>query len=112
MLHSEVIPGEIGCWPLAHWLTAALRLASCRAFAQENNDIAGQPSTLGNPQNRGRVPDTNSEPVQRLLDAGAVIVGKTNLALDLNDVQSYNPVYGILLSLSSHAVPRWRGGVE
>jgi len=61
---------------------------------KENNDIQGLPTTLGNPARSGHVAERNSVPVQRLLDAGAIILGKTNLALDVNDVQSYNPVYG------------------
>jgi amidase len=36
----------------------------------------------------------NSPAVQALLDAGAVLLGKTNLPLDLNDVQTFNAIYG------------------
>jgi amidase len=36
----------------------------------------------------------NSEVVDRLLAAGAVLTGATNVALNLNDWQSHNPVYG------------------
>jgi Asp-tRNA(Asn)/Glu-tRNA(Gln) amidotransferase A subunit family amidase len=32
--------------------------------------------------------------VQRLLDAGAVVFGKTNVPVALADWQSFNPVYG------------------
>lgn len=62
---------------------------------KENNDIQGLPTTLGNAANRGRLAEANSPVVQRLVDAGAVILGKTNLALDCNDVQSYNSIYGV-----------------
>lgn len=61
---------------------------------KENNDVEGLPTTLGDASKCGHKALRNSPPVQRLLDAGAVILGKTNLALHCNDVQSYNEVYG------------------
>src|SRR5262249_43302980 len=39
-------------------------------------------------------PEVDSLVVQRLKAAGAVILGKTNVPLDLADWQSYNDVYG------------------
>jgi amidase len=39
-------------------------------------------------------PTINAAVVQRLLDAGAIIMGKTNLPTEAADFQSYNPVYG------------------
>lgn len=60
---------------------------------KENNDVESLPTTLGNPKRR-RIASATSIAVQRLLDAGAIIMGKTNLAYDINDVQSYNEVYG------------------
>jgi Asp-tRNA(Asn)/Glu-tRNA(Gln) amidotransferase A subunit family amidase len=51
---------------------------------------------FGNPVNVGHIAAANSEAVVRLLRAGCVLLGKTNLALDLNDVQSYNEVYWTL----------------
>lgn len=62
---------------------------------KENNDVQGLPTTLGNLSHRDRIAVCNSVPVQRLIDAGAVIMGKTNLALDCNDVQTYNEIYGV-----------------
>jgi amidase len=55
---------------------------------KENNDVAGLPSTLGNPAKIGNIAERNSPAIQKLLDAGAIIIGKTNCALDLNDVQT------------------------
>jgi len=71
-------------WGLLHGLPMTVK---------ENNDVAGLPTTMGNPTLR-RIAERHSPVVQRLVDAGAVILGKTNLAFELNDVQSYNPVYG------------------
>tara|TARA_B110000090_G_scaffold194236_1_gene229175 strand:+ start:33 stop:1598 length:1566 start_codon:yes stop_codon:yes gene_type:complete len=61
---------------------------------KENNLVVGTPSTLGNPSNADHVATVTSPPVQKLLDAGAILLGKTNCPLDLNDVQTYNVIYG------------------
>ena len=39
-------------------------------------------------------PDSNAVVIDRLLDAGAVIYGKTNVPFMLIDSQSYNDIYG------------------
>ncbi len=57
-------------------------------------DWIGSPSTSGHPELVDWRPDTNCEPVQRLLDAGAVIYGKTNIPVSMADWQTFNPVYG------------------
>ena len=54
----------------------------------------GTPSTSGYDRLRDHVADRNDEAVQRLLDAGAVIYGKTNLSVGMADWQSFNPIYG------------------
>ena len=61
---------------------------------KENNDVAGLPTTVGFEERKGNVAVAHSSAVQRLHDAGAVVFGKTNLPLGVNDVQSFNPVYG------------------
>lgn len=62
---------------------------------KENNDVEGLPTTIGDPTKKGApAASTYSPAVQRLVDAGAVIMGKTNLPIGCNDVQSYNAVYG------------------
>jgi len=75
---------------------------------KENNDVKGLPTTLGNLAKINNIAASNSLVVQRLLDAGAVLLGKTNLALDLNDVQSYNDVYG--RTCNPHDISRTPGG--
>lgn len=54
----------------------------------------GTPSTSGYEALRGHVAERNDEAVQRLLDAGAVIYGKTNLPVGMADWQTFNPIYG------------------
>ena len=57
-------------------------------------DWVGSASTSGYPELVDWRPEQNSEAVQRLLDAGAVIYGKTNLPVGMADWQTFNPVYG------------------
>lgn len=48
----------------------------------------------GIPECRDNVPGSNAVAVQRYIDAGAVIFGKTNVPFMSQDLQSYNAVYG------------------
>lgn len=57
-------------------------------------DWLGSPSTSGHADRVDWRPDKNSEAVDRLLGAGAVIYGKTNLPVSMADWQTFNPVYG------------------
>ncbi len=57
-------------------------------------DWVGSPSTSGHPELIDWRPDANCEAVDRLLDAGAIIYGKTNIPVSMADWQTFNPVYG------------------
>jgi amidase len=48
----------------------------------------------GIPDCRDNIPRCNANSVQRYLDAGAIIFGKTNVPFMSQDLQSYNEVYG------------------
>lgn len=61
---------------------------------KESFDVAGWPTTCGNPALRGHVAQRDAVVVQRLRDAGAILLGKTNVPLGLRDWQSYNAIYG------------------
>src|SRR5579871_1137104 len=61
---------------------------------KESHNVAGLPTTWGLPAAKDWAPQTDSVGVSRLKDAGAVILGKTNVPLFLADFQSYNDVYG------------------
>ncbi len=61
---------------------------------KESFDVEGLPTTWGNPLWKDKVAAANAVLVERLLHAGAVIYGKTNVPLMLADSQSYNDVYG------------------
>lgn len=61
---------------------------------KESFNVAGLPTTWGLPMGRGWQPPEDAVAVARLKAAGAVIFGKTNIALALGDWQSFNPIYG------------------
>ncbi|MXZ54246.1 MAG: amidase [Acidimicrobiaceae bacterium] len=62
---------------------------------KDSFETAGLITTSGSPKLRHHVPDTNALAVERLTEAGAIILGKTNLPLFASDFQSYNDVYGL-----------------
>jgi amidase len=61
---------------------------------KESFNVAGLPTTFGNPLWKDNIPTTNAFMIDRLLAAGAVIYGKTNVPYMLADAQSYNDIYG------------------
>ncbi len=61
---------------------------------KESYDIAGLPSTWGVPQAANNIAQADSSVVQRFKEAGAVVMGKTNVPINLGDFQSYNAIYG------------------
>ena len=61
---------------------------------KESFGVAGRPCTWGNPAFKNARAERNSVAVRRLLDAGAILLGATNVPLNLTDAQSYNDIYG------------------
>jgi amidase len=61
---------------------------------KESYNIAGLPTTWGNPAQKHFKPAEDALSITRVKDAGGVILGKTNVPLNLADWQSYNEVYG------------------
>ena len=57
-------------------------------------NVAGLPTTSGLPAARDWRPAEDAITVARLKSAGAVILGKTNIATTISDWQSFNAVYG------------------
>ncbi|MBZ2168360.1 amidase [Marinobacter sp. F4216] len=57
-------------------------------------EVAGLITTAGAPALREYTPHQNADVAQRLQDAGAIILGKTNVPLFASDLQTYNKVYG------------------
>jgi amidase len=75
---------------------------------KESYDIAGLPTTWGMPQYRDYVPAEDAVQVSRVKAAGAVVLGKTNVPLGLQDLQSFNEIYGTTNNPWDHA--RTSGG--
>jgi amidase len=61
---------------------------------KESYDVVGMPTTWGLNELKDNVPPRNALAVDRLLGAGVVLFGKTNVPSWLADWQSFNPVYG------------------
>src|SRR5271166_4969361 len=61
---------------------------------KESFDVVGMPTTWGLTELKENFPPRSAMAVDRLLGAGAIIFGKTNVPVLVADSQSYNPVYG------------------
>jgi len=57
-------------------------------------EVAGMPATSGAPQLGDYIPESNAIAVQRLVDSGAIVFGKTNVPYFAADFQTYNEIYG------------------
>ena len=73
-------------WGALHGVPVTIKDAWC---------TEGLITTGGIPDLKANLPATNALPVQRLLDAGAIVFGKTNVPFMSADLQSYNDVYGV-----------------
>ncbi|MDZ7784351.1 MAG: amidase family protein [Halioglobus sp.] len=80
---AAVQQGEL--WGPLHGLPVTIK---------DTMNVSGLPTVIGNPDFADFVPDTNAAGVQRLLDAGAIVIGKTNTPLFAGDWQTYNDVFG------------------
>src|SRR5512138_3784963 len=61
---------------------------------KESYNVVGLPTTWGVPAYKDRIATKNAVVVDRLLRAGVVLFGKTNVPLYLGDWQSFNAIYG------------------
>ena len=61
---------------------------------KEAFDVAGLATTWGAPQFKDNVATGTATVVQRLIDAGAIVYGKTNIPFRLTDWQTFNPLFG------------------
>lgn len=75
---------------------------------KDNIDTADMPTTAGSRVFRGHVPQTHAGVVRRLLDAGALVLGKTNLHELALGVTNDNAAYGP--TRNPHADDRIAGG--
>ena len=75
---------------------------------KESFEGEGLQSCWGHQELIDYIAPRDSELVRRLKAAGAIIIGKTNVPVDLSDWQSFNPVYG--RSTNPHNSGRSPGG--
>src|SRR5262245_12058611 len=61
---------------------------------KESYAVAGQPCTWGIPEFRNIKAPAHAVAVRRLLDAGSILLGATNVPLFLMDTQAVNEIYG------------------
>ncbi len=72
-------------WGLLHGLPLTIK---------DSYEVVGMATTAGSPDLKAHYPLQNATAVQRLIDAGAIIFGKTNLPLYAGDIQTYNELFG------------------
>lgn len=75
---------------------------------KESFNIAGLKTTWGFEHARNFVANEDAPTVRKLKEAGAIILGKTNVPVALADVQSINPIYG--RTNNPHDLARVPGG--
>lgn len=61
---------------------------------KETFEIEGWPTTAGHDKLQHYISTRTAPAVQRLIDAGAIVLGKTNVPELAGDLQSYNRIYG------------------
>ena len=71
-------------------------------------EAPGFPCTAGAPALKDYRPEQPADVVRRLADAGAIVIGKTNVPLYASDIQSYNKLFGY--TRNPHNPERTSGG--
>lgn len=70
------------------------RLRGVPVLLKDSHRVAGMPLIVGNPEAPRRPASSDGYVAARLRRDGAIILGKTNVARDLADFQTDNPVFG------------------
>jgi indoleacetamide hydrolase len=86
--------GDLPSCTKAQTQSRAGRLAGLPIAVKDNVLVAGLPATFGTSATKHYVADQTASAVQRLIDQGAVVVGKLNLHELAGGVTSNNAVFG------------------
>jgi amidase len=87
---------------------ADLPLGGVPMTVKETFNVAGLPTTFGMESAKDYRPTEDAAAIRRLKDAGAVILGKTNVPAGLTDYQAGNAIYG--RTNNPHDLTRSPGG--
>jgi len=77
---------------------------------KDNNDTADMPTTSGSETMEGVVPPDDAEIVERLRDAGAIVLGKTNMHEFAAGIETYSSLGGQTVSPYGYAPGGSSGG--
>ncbi len=75
-------------------MPSLLPLHGLPLVVKDNIDVAGMPTTAGSPVLKNHTPQRSASAIERLTDAGAVILGKVNLHELCFGITSNNAAYG------------------
>lgn len=75
---------------------------------KDNTHVAGMPNSAGTPALKNFMPQQNNPALQRLLDAGAIVIGKTNMHELAFGITSNNSAFGP--ARNAHDPSRIAGG--
>ena len=90
-------PVSVPVRPMLPWHRAKIwgPLHGLPLTVKDSFAVAGMPTTAGATRLRSYYPTSSAAAVQRYVDAGAIVFGKTNLPAYADDFQTFNDIHGV-----------------